>query len=409
MELFLVNYLKVCLGFVIKVLIRSALVFVMLVFLNACGDRPTAATSAWRIGYQISDVTPQQQIALWISENQPLLAWVGDPATPNLRLLQNLNTLQTLPLGITPRQLTAYPLPHGWTQFLWLDQTLPDELQLIGGTVDEKGEVQRGPTEISLTRTLDYAAASIPSGAVLTLWTTLDHQTKTPAVYAQIIDALGRPLPARRVAQHGQFPALAVDQRGTIHLFWMDTADGLSWTLHYSSLTVEQAAGSGDLDLGSQVVGAIALKEGEMLYNVQLGADASRVYACWTIQDIANTASSRIEGISFPLNSPTSVQPFTLTIPDQQLANISFASSAGNELYATATATARDGTRSLIAATIMADGIGAAQNINSASPPLGKASLTADLSGHLHVAWLSMQSDGRATLFYATNKALEGK
>ncbi|MFN8417766.1 MAG: hypothetical protein U0528_00730 [Anaerolineae bacterium] len=40
---------------------------------------------------------------------------------------------------------------------------------------------------------------------------------------------------------------------------------------------------------------------------------------------------------------------------------------------------------------------------------MGNASLTADLSGHLHVAWLSMQNDGRATLLYATNKAAEGK
>ncbi|MFN8417767.1 MAG: hypothetical protein U0528_00735 [Anaerolineae bacterium] len=328
MELFFVNYLKVCLDFVNIVLIRSLFVLLALVFLNACANQSADATSAWRIGYQVSDVTPQQPLALWTSETQPTLAWVGDPASPNLRLWQNSTTVQTLPLGITPRQLTAYSLPHGWTQLLWLDQTLPDEIQLIGGTVDEKGEVQRGPTEISLMRTLDYAAASIPGGAVLTLWTTLDHQTAAPVLYAQIVDALGRPLPARRVAQRGQFPSLTVDQQGNIHLFWMDTADGLSWTLHYASLTIDQAAGSGDLDLGSQVVGAITLKEGEILANVQIGTDAAHLYACWTVQDITKSGDPRIEGISFPLKSPTSIHPFSLSIPDRRLDHLAFSTTA---------------------------------------------------------------------------------
>ena len=188
---------------------RISCVISLLIAVTAC--QPSSSRPAgWRVGRVVEHVIPQAQIALTTQNVTAALAWAGAPNLPNLQLALDEQPPIQLALGITPRQLSIVPLQNRWLQLLWLDQTMPGDVQLMGGTVDAQGALQRGPTAISNMTTMEYAAVPTPNGASVVLWNTpAIGASANTALYLQMIDAQGRPLPAQRITTSGRFPALA--------------------------------------------------------------------------------------------------------------------------------------------------------------------------------------------------------
>jgi hypothetical protein len=359
-------------------------------------------------------IIPQEGIAHWLAGDRPLLAWIGDPARPNLRLraVPDTGEPRLLPLGITPRRLIAVPLADGWTQLLWLDQTLPGETQLIGGTLNAMGEVERGPTEISLTRTIDYVATRTPASAVIVLWATPVPTTQRDqsALYMQVLDQTGRPLPATKLTDNGAFPALAFDARGDLHLLWLHSLATESWSIMHTRIDGRADLARLDVaNVAASIVGAVSLPPGTALDAFRVGVDATHLYAVWSVVAVGGVASAEhdratLNAVTFPLDRPAEVRPLALGAGGASLREPAFPASPTDSLYLAAIATAPDGKRRPLILALTPTGSAVVEVVARPRPVIGQPSLTIDMAGKLHLAWLDLDPDGTASLWYATNR-----
>jgi hypothetical protein len=388
----------------IRLFLRISCVISLISFVNGCTTISPQLPTGWRIARSIEDVTPQSQIALWMLGNSATLAWAGSPHLPNLQFALEEKPPLQLALGITPRLLTSTPLANNWTQLLWLDQTMPGDMHLIGGTVDANGELQRGPTAISNVTTVDYAAAPTPSGAMVVLWSTPARAglAANTELYLQLIDSVGRPLPEQRITATGQFPALSYDLRGDLHLVWLSTTDGKQWTIHHSllaaSLDLTQAAVN---DLPSSVIGAVSLSPAQSIDAISVTADADSLYAVWSISTAGGSTSA--QGVTFPLDQPSAIRPFTITLDGYQLRWPSLATTPNNEQHIALIALNTAGQSMPVLGKLTHAGIADLQPMSALGSIVSYPSLAISGNGNLHLAWLRMENEGQSTLMYITN------
>jgi hypothetical protein len=317
-----------------------------------------------------------------------------------------------LPLGISPRRLTGLALAEGWAQLLWLDQTLPGEVQLIGGTLNAGGMVERGPTEISLTRTADYVALPAPGGAVVVLWTTPvpGDPSGQPTLHMQLIDSTGRPLPGTRLAASGSFPAATFDLHGNLHLLWLSRLNAQEWAIHTATLDRRlDLAREVPSEVASAIVGAISLSAGQALESFVVAADSASLYAMWSVR----TAEGRggVSGITFPVGQPTAVRTLLMSLSGSVLRWPTFPNVPGEVQYLAVTA--RHALEGQPPADQQADQLLVFEMSPGAVRPLtvvttgrrivSRPTLARDVASKLHLAWVELERDGRASLYYATN------
>jgi hypothetical protein len=385
--------------------LRISCVISLIVFVNACNASPTPLPNGWHVVRTVEHVTPQEQIALWIVNNRAALAWAGAPDLPNLQLAQGDNPPLQLALGITPRQLTGMPLAHQWMQLLWLDQTMPGDVQLMGGTVDAAGELQRGPTAISNITTIEYAAVPTPFGGVAVLWSTPTRAgtAASAEVYLQLIDSEGRPLPAQRITPNGRFPALAYDLRGDLHVTWLASVDGRQWTLHHSLLAATlDLTGAVVADLPSSVIGAISLTADQSIDSICVTTDADTLYVLWSTLTIGGSAEAN--GLRAPLPQPSAVQPFTLTLAGNHVGQPSVAATPAASQYVSLIAMDESGKRVPVVGKLTATGDVELQSLADAAMVVSRPALATDDRGYLHLAWLRLEADGRSSLISLSNE-----
>lgn len=395
-------------------LLRLCCALCYCIILASCATADGSTASHWPQQRITQQIIPQEGIAHWLAGDTPMLAWIGDPARPNLRLhaVTDASDPRLLPLGITPRRLSAFALADGWTQLLWLDQTLPGETQLIGGTLNAAGEVERGPTEISLTRTVDYAAALTPASAVIVLWATpmRTAQRDRTAIYMQVIDKTGRPLPATKLTDNGAFPAVAFDGRGDLHLLWLHPLTSVSWSIMHTRIDGRADLARLDVaDSAATIVGAVSLPPGSLLDSFRVGVDATHLYAVWSVLALGDAPSAErdramLNAVTFPLDRPAAVRPLTLAAGETGLRQPTFPSAPTDSLYLAAIATAPNGQRRPIILALTPTGSAVVEGVAGARPIIGRPSISIDTAGKLHLAWLDLDPDGTASLWYATNR-----
>jgi len=333
------------------------------------------------------------------------LSWAGAPDLPNLQLALGDQPPLQLALGITPRQLTGVPLQNHWIQLLWLDQTMPGDVQLIGGTLDAAGELQRGPTEISNTTTVEYATVPTPTGETAVLWTTPTRAgaSGNMELYLQLIDSEGRPLPAQRITANGRFPALAYDLQGNLHLVWAASMDGEQWTLHHSLLAATVDLTSAVIaDPPSSVIGAISVAANQSIEALSVTTDANTLYVLWSTQTIGGALET--QGLRAPLDQPTAVRPFVLALPNYHLRWPSVSATPTATQYISLIATDVAGKRAPVVGKLLPQGEIAFQPLADVASIVSRASLATDDKGYLHLAWLRLEADGRSSLVYMSNE-----
>jgi hypothetical protein len=374
---------------------------ILLSTIAGCAANPIDTLPPWTILRVINDVPPQEQVALTLHKNGVWLAWPGDATMPNLRLVEATTPTDpaVLPLGITPRALSLYSMADGWMQFLWLDQKLPGEFFLVGGTLNKDGTLERGPTEISNEPALHYNAVRTPIGEVIAFWVRAGSGP-TP-IYAQVIDSLGRPHQALQIASSGHYPAAAFDQKGDLHLAWLDA--GPPWAIHYATfpggkLTVPE----------STTIGIIPVEPGQALEQFTMGLDETHIYCLWGVVRVGEEMTGTVSALIFPRGNPISTRTFVVNIPDvisvrwptvpvrvMQTMNVGVIGS---------TQKGWEGIPFVL--TITPDGIMASNLIISRPVPISRISIASDAEGNLHLAWAVYAENGISQIYYASNRPL---
>ncbi len=380
-----------------------ALAFLILVITSGCSGAAVTPYPSWRALRRIDKVTPHDQPALQLVGTTPIFAWPGDPAVPQLRLL-DLNRASdplVLPIGSTSRHVSLYPAAGSNLQILWLDETLPGESRLFSAILDANRNVERGPNVISNRPTLDYSATLMPSGDLVVLW----MEANDGPLYAQFVDTDGRPRPPLRLADSGRYPAAVYDQRGTLHVAWVESSTPRLWAIHYSAFADGLPA-----PVQGDVIGLITLEDNEALESFTLGLDSTNVYNLWGRLNLKrpDNPMGQVAGLTFPTANSAAIQTLTINAPGLSLRWPAMPSRQVNALTIglTASAITENPPREYpVSLAITPTSVGAITSITSERfNVMGKTTLIADSSGNLNVAWTALRDDGTASLFYTTTR-----
>ncbi|MCC7449766.1 MAG: hypothetical protein IT324_20265 [Anaerolineae bacterium] len=388
---------------VIKKLMDCLLAGWLGVLLTGCGSTVTTVYAPWRTWRAFSSVTPHDQPVLQLIGTTPLVAWPGDPVVTQLRLIDasRSNDPIVLPLGSTPRRVSLYPAGRSNLQILWLDETLPGESRLFSAILGVNRAVERGPNLISNRPTLDYSATLMPSGDLVVFW----MEANNGPLYAQFIDTSGRPRPPLRLADSGRYPTAAYDQRGALHVAWVEPTTPRLWAIHYSAFADGLPA-----PVQGNVIGLITLDKGDALESFALGLDSTHVYCLWGTVNLNNLDRTwgKVAGLTFPFTNSAAIKTLTINAPNVSLRWLSLPPQQVNTLTIGLTASAV--TENVpheypVTVAITPTSIGGIQPVvNEHANVIGKTTLTTDTNGNLYIAWTALRENGTAYLYYATTR-----
>ena len=286
---------------------RSCAVLILLVGLSGCAVTALTPTG-WQAPIALADTSPQTQPALWIGHKRQIVA----EHSPTINLLTSGNPAKALPLGHDVRQLALYGGNADTLHMTWLDQAdlaHPTDTRLFSAYLASDLTLLRGPTLISTAATLDYAALPLPSGALLTLWSSrvLSDPNSAATLTMQIIDPVGRPRPARTIAKNAAHPVLASDRTGHIDMAWLEPLSSHLWAIRFLQI-------KGEPDETSTLptptsIGLIQVEADHALETFALATDSAAVYALWGESDVRN-ADGTVWALSFVPDQPTQIVQF---------------------------------------------------------------------------------------------------
>jgi hypothetical protein len=355
----------------------------------------------WQLRRTITNVTPQEQAALWADEHMTLIAWPGDPAMPNIRLLDadRQGDPLVLPLGIKPGPVSLYPLSSGRFQLLWIDWALPGEGHLVGGTLDPNLAVLRGPTDIADRSVLEFSAAPTARGDLAVFWSEVGSVT-TP-IYSVLIDSLGRPRSSINVTASGRYPAAAYDRHGDLHVAWLEPGAGRLWSIRYTSFPAGEIP-KADADKAAVPVGVIRLETDQALDSFTLGVDASEVYILWGTIKVNGGVRGALAGLTFPIGQDEATRSLKLDMPGTASVRWPAVASGQTLVDGLVLSLTADDARPFVII-LSPNGIVSVESITAdRSSLVGKTALCIDAQNRLHLVWSAFQPSGEATIYYAT-------
>ena len=363
--------------------------YVSLCFLAGCAtQRITGALPPWRIMTNVAETAPHDKPALWTDGTHTLLAWPGEPASPSIRLanVDSPGRSRSLTLGRIPRDVSLFTAADGLLHLMWLDQTLPGQTQLVGALIDTEGNTQRIPGVISNRPAVHYAGISTPDHGVLTLWAG-EHE-----LYAQTVDARGRPRPALRIARTGRRPVAAYDSIGNLHMAWLEPTAPEIWTIRY--LYLPKGALPANDDPPALPIGVI--HSADVLESFVMGTDAQNVYLLWTTVQIGDVQAAKLAGLTFPLNDNTAVNSIA------PLAGARWPDVADQPQPVLTLGVTLDGQQPA-ALNVTPTGFSTPRPVYASSALIGATAL-AVTPGQLNLGWTETRANGTATIYYATTR-----
>ncbi len=380
------------------------------------------AAPPWRLLRIIPETTPQEQVALYLRPGQnqsapvALLGWVsarrGEYNLP-IRLVEGEGEPSSPGLGASPRRLSLHGLADGRVQLLWLDVVPPGETHLVGATLGAEGKLERGLNDLSKTPVVDYAAAPSPGGDLVVVWT--EQGDGITPIYAQVIDGLGRPHTAVRVAANGRFPGAVVDSVGSLHLAWVEPGMSGLWTIRYAVFAggqFEDSRGQAPTRaLPGAPIGLITLGPSTALESFAFGLDSERAYCLWVTVGIGGDGRQivgTLAGLTFPLGNSAETRSLTVDSGGASLRWPAFPARLASALFASLTVT-RDENGELhsqpMLLPITPERVGPPQPVAALFPgQIGETRLALDTDGYLHLTWASLRPTGQVEMVYATNR-----
>ncbi len=184
-----------------------------------------------------------------------------------------LSAVTVLPLPPRhPYALSGAPASNGDLHLLWLDADTSGETHLFSALLSSQLTVERGPTPISERAALRYAVIPAENGSVWTAWS--GDLAAEPSLYAQPIDADGRPRPSKRIATDATEPALTRAEDGTVTVYWLGASDGQV----YRATVGENGAGP-----IQALTASVRLEAADQLDSLRAGLDRTYAYLFWNV------------------------------------------------------------------------------------------------------------------------------
>ncbi|NQU31242.1 MAG: hypothetical protein HQ525_11295, partial [Anaerolineae bacterium] len=231
----------------------------------------------------------------WAAEGGTGIRYVQLGKPPRINVDQEL--IQTQGQVRTTRLFIAQ---NESLHLLWANR--PDtaaKWQLWYAQIDHEGNIQGELLQVSDANSgvSQYAVVEAPSGGVLVAW----EDVLSGGINLIEISILGeKQANPTRVVEAGRKPDLWVDERGKIHLAWLDNDNNLL----YARTDVDVAS-----PLSGEKLLHIPLGTGATLDGPVLGVADGNVYLFWSVlsQSGLEAGTARTEYVFFPQGSPDKV------------------------------------------------------------------------------------------------------
>lgn len=210
-----------------------AMAVVVVCAVSACTPAPLPAPtptplpqSAWGPVYTVSYAPQLDAPAFAALSDRFAFAWVASDAAgvhQDVRHLTAVGMSDTaaLPLNpFAPHDLTLWPAAEDTAQLLYLDEdSATQTYRLYSAIFTEPHTLLRGPNRISDQVTHRYTALQTENGGLWVVWST--GSALESRLYAQQIDAFGRPQPNALMTTDADHPVLVQSADDRMILFWM--------------------------------------------------------------------------------------------------------------------------------------------------------------------------------------------
>lgn len=207
-----------------------------------------------------------------------IAAWIGmEPAGVHhdARIIGADHTASvTLPLPpVHPYAQMLLPAGTGAFHLFWLDAPYSDPAaanRLYHARITPDLTVERGPTDISGGLALRYDAAPLSAGGALIVWS--GGVIGEPALYATLLDPLGRPRPPERIEIDADYPALVPYGDDRFGLYALSNGQIIHLVLSGATVTARTVIGAG-----------IFLAADDRLESFTASADSRFDYLFWNV------------------------------------------------------------------------------------------------------------------------------
>jgi hypothetical protein len=228
-------------------------------------------------------------------------------------------------------------------------------------------------------------------------------------IYLQRIDVRGLPQPAVLLQDNADWPALAMDNKGVIHLFWLQSTDAV---LHYGQVVDQR------LNNVMVITPGMQLGFGDRLHDVYAALDQTHVYLVWNNTPVDGDAQSWLlsgtrDGTSWQAPRRLGVEVFEgdfqtgLNSGQVQSARsgsrwLSWAAPALGQFDVLPVAARSNNVLSITY--LQAGSIVGFQTIATTTPLIGPPQLRIDRERHLYLSWADPLDTGMAALKLTTTR-----
>lgn len=278
------------------------LLFLAMFFLAACQSTeitPSTATalpdpdSLWGGIWTIAQAEQAHAPALALNRDSIGMSWAGlDEAGLRLYFRQmgpeGLSDTITLPVpSPQARAVSLFPAFAGRYHLLWLDRHSSGQSRLFNILLNNVQRVETGSDSAALRPTNEYAALPLADESVFVVW--VGGPAAEPDLYSLVIDAIGRPRIAQRIARNASLPAMISGDDGRVEIFWLDG----QFQQVYGGLWQENRLENMRLLLDS-----VPLNPGDRLTGFFAARDRTHRYLFWNITRLDATDESWIASSS---------------------------------------------------------------------------------------------------------------
>ena len=350
--------------------------------------------------------------ALWANPERVIAAWVGTDGAGIHHDARGWIDGKLSPVVVLPLP-PVHPYAQSWIpaggdnlHYFWLDAAASGQTQLYSALINAQLMVERGPTAVSDTLALRYAAVASDEGQAWVVWS--GSVLSEPALNLQAVDDVGRPQLPQRIATSADYPAMARANDGTVLLFWLE--DG--------QLVRAVLSGGAVLERTS-LTNAVYLGAGDRLHSLNVGLDRTHANVFWNVT--RTTGENETWFVSAAIGATTASQPARLTMDtlpgsvfETGFNTGSTVSAASGDIPLSWAAPLRGQYDTLPVAVQSPIGLGILylregavagyQEVVSGTRLIGEPTLVSDRNRDLYLAWFEPSAVGEAALYLTTTK-----
>lgn len=373
---------------------------------SACTPAPTPAPtptplpqSAWGPVYTVAYAPQLDAPAFAFLGDRFAFAWLASDAAgvhQDVRHLAagGMTAAAALPLDpFAPHDLSAWPAAENSAMLLYLDEDSATETyRLYSAVFTEPHTLVRGPQRITDQATHQYTALPSESGGLWIVWST--GNTLESRLFAQQIDAFGRPQPAALLTTDADDPVLVRGADGHMLLFWIQPVTQIVYAaqLEAGALDDIRALGSG-----------VVMQPGELRVDFNVIPMGDQFVLIWNTLLPTHTAQTYL--------STAQLDPPALTMPTVAEAQLS-----DGTRHTLTWLTASPLSPLLSAAAVIGDDLGIVTwdgqrftdfepVITLDAPLIGLPALYGDSTGQRYLLWAAPRTESAAELRFTSTRA----